>query len=320
VLSVLNFQPDARGICPFHRSIFAAFLQQTLSVPAIAVVQLLISYGVYVLIQRRRRLPADRARWLVRPLFALALSLYTPVTSAVFGMLWPRQIGAFTVLAAAPAQVFLSAQHRPFFALATVLAVLFVLGFPLVLLVAVIRNRRRIGHSAVVALLGFVYEAYRPSVYWWEVVVLVRRMVIAAVGTAMVGNARALGLTMLCIAFAVSQMYVQPMHSAMENASEVTGLGMLIVLATLPSFIASSLSLALISDALTGATALVMLSVAVWMARDTLRGGVRAVATLVSRRFSSRPFSVGADETASGPAAEMRLSLSKALLSEEVTE
>ena len=69
-----------------------------------------------------------------------------------------------------------------------VCGVLYIVGFPLAVLVLLYRRRRELYGSADDALVastrarfGFLYEAYGPTAWWWEVEELVRKLFLSAV-------------------------------------------------------------------------------------------------------------------------------------------
>ena len=69
-----------------------------------------------------------------------------------------------------------------------VCGVLYIVGFPLAVLVLLYRRRRELFGSPDDALVastrarfGFLYEAYGPTAWWWEVEELVRKLLLSAV-------------------------------------------------------------------------------------------------------------------------------------------
>ena len=85
------------------------------------------------------------------------------------------------------------------------------------------RFRGRLDEPKVMAQLGFLYESYRRDVYWWELVGLVRRLLLSLVlslfgrGTVLFSTS-AVGV--LCVSAAVQAQWA-PFHTKRENMLEL---------------------------------------------------------------------------------------------------
>ena len=71
--------------------------------------------------------------------------------------------------------------HDCLMAIAAIYAFFFVIGIPVAALYVIFLNRHRLEHRRIRSTFGFLFEGYRPKMFFWEFVVLLRKVLILAV-------------------------------------------------------------------------------------------------------------------------------------------
>jgi hypothetical protein len=104
-------------------------------------------------------------------------------------------------------------------------------GLPAVLVALVVLVRDGIGTSWCDRRFGYLYDCYRRERYWWEVVVVLRRGAVLAVGFVLNPALRAYAVAVLCFVFTAFQLAMAPHQRALENAVESGALAILAFLA-----------------------------------------------------------------------------------------
>ena len=202
-------------------------------------------------------------------------------------MLRCRQVGPYSVLAAAPAYLCSGPVYAPYRIAAVVLAVVWVAGLAvaIALLLLWLRFTDSLSKTPAVSRFGVLYEAYRPGCFWWEAVVMARRTLLTALTLIEDTATSFVFLTAACVAIAVLQTYVQPFRQQIENSVDYFSLALLVMVAVINLFAVVSSGYAAeaaiyTADVLAGAGAFFLLLFALYMSRGSI---VAAVAALRKR-------------------------------------
>lgn len=110
---------------------------------------------------------------------------------------------------------------------AGVFLLLYVLGIPALLFVPLWRRRRTLGEPAVQQSLGHLYGCYVAKFWYWEALVLARRLLVAGLVALLPFDRPAqieLALFGVLLFFLLLQVFFQPFASRLENALECASL------------------------------------------------------------------------------------------------
>jgi hypothetical protein len=103
---------------------------------------------------------------------------------------------------------------------------------PLLLAAFLVRNRSRIAKkdADLAARWGVLYEAYSPSMYWFEVTVLFRRVAFVALEAQLITlpPERSYSFVILSVLLFIAQLYLQPFAVPRENKLEAMSLLLLV--------------------------------------------------------------------------------------------
>eukprot|EP00892_Ulva_mutabilis_P007624 jgi/Ulvmu1/5233/UM022_0026.1 len=121
---------------------------------------------------------------------------------------------------------------------------LWCIGVPLLFFGALWRERRKLQHAAVRAYLGFLYIGYRHQHFYWEVVIIMRKILVVAITTLVHGTERSqlrlmlmLGIIWLAL---VMQVMLRPYAKNLLNRAEVVSLSATSATLYLSSFLMDS--------------------------------------------------------------------------------
>ena len=199
-------------------------------------------------------------------------------------MLRCRQVGPYSVLAAAPAYLCSGLVYAPYRIAALVLAVMWVAGLAAVATVVLLwlRFTNNLSQQPLSARFGVLYEAYRPECFWWEVTVMARRTLVTALTLIDDPALSFLVRTALCISITAMQAYVKPYRQEIENRAEYLSLVLLAWVAVCNLFAVQSSGYAAsaaiyTADVLAGSGALLLLVYALYMARSSIVAAVGVV-------------------------------------------
>ena len=205
-------------------------------------------------------------------------------------MLRCRQVGPYSVLAAAPAYLCSGPVYAPYRIAAVVLAVVWVAGLAVAtaLLLLWLRFTDSLSKTPAVSRFGVLYEAYRPGCFWWEVVVMARRTLLTALTLIDDTATSFVFLSAACLVIAALQTYVKPFRQKIENRVDYFSLVLLVMVAMVNLFAVLSAGYAAAAaiytaDALAGAGAVLLLLYAVYMSRASI---AEAVSTARARASS----------------------------------
>jgi len=227
-LQLANMQLNGGGFCLFKRSYFESIAQQFLF-PVISTAQLVIVIVIIQFVHYIRGRHFDASRYWIRPLIAILLGSYTPLTTAALQVLNCRPVGQYTVLVNAPAISCNSSAYILYRNIAIAVVVTVTAGVPLLLLILLIRWRHNI--AAKQRGWGYIFEAYRVPMFWWQVVELARRSGLSALTLIIDTGARSFALFLSCIVIYVLQHIIRPIADKHGNSMELISLGVLAVIA-----------------------------------------------------------------------------------------
>lgn len=105
----------------------------------------------------------------------------------------------------------------------------YVFGIPLLIGALMYRNRSKAHEPHVRYWMGHLYQAYREDLHWFEMVIIARRLLIAAIAAMLPFNsglalARASSASVVLIGSLMVQRWVQPFKKRMENTLEEVSL------------------------------------------------------------------------------------------------
>eukprot|EP00698_Gefionella_okellyi_P002185 TRINITY_DN1201_c0_g1_i12.p1 TRINITY_DN1201_c0_g1~~TRINITY_DN1201_c0_g1_i12.p1 ORF type:complete len:251 (+),score=53.68 TRINITY_DN1201_c0_g1_i12:680-1432(+) len=112
-----------------------------------------------------------------------------------------------------------------------VMAVFYVIGIPLAIFVRLWRKRSLHDDVHVQRQLGFVYGTYRKEMFWWEAVLLLRRVLLAVALTVVpftVNELSVVAIGVLLIVAIILQHWAEPFATKLENRLELAVLFVLL--------------------------------------------------------------------------------------------
>lgn len=299
VLGVFNLElPSGGGICWFYRSYFGSFVQ-SLAIPVISFVQLLLGYGAMAVVARLfyGRLPSKR-RWLYRPLLSLLLAVYTPITDAALSMLNWRVVGPWRVLTDSPGILAEGPYYQPYFVVSVVLAVVVTAGLPLTLLAFLWRRASTLQMEATKLKFGTLYERHKSSYPWWTLLVLCRRSAFASLMLITSVPFHSYAVAVFALLMHVMQLVLQPHVSVFSNVGEALSTGSLVIvtftLASSAYLDVAPLPLRTFLGVVIGVTCLILLGLIAYASRHgvaQLGRRVRGAAASLWARLQGVPLS-----------------------------
>ena len=179
----------------------------------------------------------------IRTSVAMFLYSYSQVTTVVLQYLYCVDAGNGTkVMFSSPAIDCSSSTYYAWFLVVIVLLVVDVIGAPVVIGVFLWRRRDyfRVGVKPQVKAnrfgtrWGVLFEPYRSQVYWWQIVVLLRRVVCVVLATYIITNLqwKMLGFSLLHLLTLLVELQLRPFGIAIDNQVEAVSLILLILLSS----------------------------------------------------------------------------------------
>eukprot|EP00698_Gefionella_okellyi_P011791 TRINITY_DN3131_c0_g1_i1.p1 TRINITY_DN3131_c0_g1~~TRINITY_DN3131_c0_g1_i1.p1 ORF type:complete len:1113 (-),score=238.62 TRINITY_DN3131_c0_g1_i1:40-3378(-) len=110
--------------------------------------------------------------------------------------------------------------------------IVYVVGVPVLMLALLMRARHSLEHEAQKRQLGFVFGTYRPALYFWEAVLLLRRLVLAIALSMVPFTASQFAVIMIAVVLLLSillQHSLQPFASTLDNRLEQLALYTLMI-------------------------------------------------------------------------------------------
>jgi hypothetical protein len=120
---------------------------------------------------------------------------------------------------------------------AIVFFIVYSVGIPSFFGLILLRNRKRInaGDPALEAKYGFLYETYRPTVFWFELIWFVRRVLLSA-AVSVVAPRPGYQMAMLMFILLSSMLlhrYIKPFSSSLANLMDLIATTVLVFAATM---------------------------------------------------------------------------------------
>jgi hypothetical protein len=171
--------------------------------------------------------------YLTPVLFILFLS-YNTVAHAAASMFKcrPEVVDGFRYLAADMSVTCYKPLHVAGVVGAAIVTIGFNLGYPLLLLLVLRKKKETLSTTATAQQLGFLYQGYslHRGVYWWESVVMVRKLSVIMVGTLIEDAWYQIILSICILGFAlILQLQVRPYDNPVFNRLESAILSVLCV-------------------------------------------------------------------------------------------
>jgi len=221
----VHLPTGGNSVCPFDRPLgYFNVFEQVLILALISAIQVLLGAGViFVVVRLFRGYWPNWRRWIVRPLFSLLLATYTPLSDASLSMLNCRRIGPFKVLEKSMWQTCSGALYARYSVVAVAMLVIITICVPLVLGVFLWRSRSKLAVPIFRLKFGYFYEEFREACSGWNVVVLIRRSVLAAL--LLIPNEviyiRYLAVSAWVLLMLISQVLIQPHKKSWDNIAEL---------------------------------------------------------------------------------------------------
>ena len=161
----------------------------------------------------------------------LIFLLYTQVTAALLEVfnLYPFPIEGTRRLQADVAVSSESTAYQTALLVGTIAVLVYVIGIPLATLVLLFRLRKRLHQPAVIQSFGFLFLGYRRSMYFWEMIVVLRKAMLNLAAVVFISKFPALIVGFIILAFALSvQLWAAPYSSNFMNAFEGSSIAVMI--------------------------------------------------------------------------------------------
>jgi uncharacterized membrane protein YsdA (DUF1294 family) len=200
---------------------------------------LLIHYVAYLVARClkhkwEQNLKVDKS-WYIRTLTSLLSFSYTTITQNVILYLNCRDIGDNRVVASNPDVSCSTDKYRHYSALAYILLALYVLAFPIALSAFLYwaKVKRWFENEKFSTYAGLLYQPFRSEYYFWEVVILVRRLIVIGIYVLAYSTTSARNLGLFCFSLLMLTIHIitKPFASQSENHVETALLILLTLLA-----------------------------------------------------------------------------------------
>ncbi|KAI9221780.1 hypothetical protein BC828DRAFT_380128 [Blastocladiella britannica] len=230
VLNTFNFgfdwisSIDFRSHCVMHLDPLARIVYNMYEplTPLMGVIICYIGMRVYHALVVRRKI-SSYWNWRVMAAFIWTLLWsYLMICKVALSLLNCVQIGDALVLASAPSVVCYSDQHRPYYSFAWAVVILFMLGLPVLCFGLLSYARRRLVKEPNYPLVKELYKAFQPSLWYYEIVLIVRKLLLTLLDVFMAPYEAEHGLA-LCVFFYASfllQITMQPFKNRLFNLAE----------------------------------------------------------------------------------------------------
>jgi predicted outer membrane repeat protein len=252
LFSFFNFQLffNVASKCSFKADFYQNFLIYNF-LPAILfaflMVNLFIHFIAYLIARCthhrwEKYLKVDKS-WYIRTMTSLLSFSYTTITQNVILYLNCRDVGDYRVVASNPDVSCRTDKYHHYSALAYILLALYVLAFPIALAAFLYcaKLKKWFDNEKFSTYVGLMYQPFRPNYYFWEVVILVRRLIVIGIYVLAYSTTSARNLGLFCFSLLMLSIHVitQPFASKSENNVETALLMLLTLLAGAGSSYAS---------------------------------------------------------------------------------
>ncbi|EFA77968.1 transmembrane protein [Heterostelium album PN500] len=244
VFSIFNLQLDSgqNGVlgsfCPGPYDYYEKHYMTLLTTPLL-LFMLAISTLCIVIVHRSncisRESPAPRtdlkssfASGQLNALIKLILTVYSPITQSVLSIFFCTEIGSrFSILIANNSVLCEGSQYRMATAISYGLLVI-IIGLPIIIFILLFKNRKYLENDYVIRVYGVFFLKYKPDYYYWDVLMLLRRLAVVAIALMpQSSNLRMFLLTYTSLLFVILQVRYQPFKVVGDNHLELASLVLL---------------------------------------------------------------------------------------------
>merc|ERR1711871_1365942 len=114
--------------------------------------------------------------------FYILLFSHMPISLKVFSVFQCKQVDdKFFLLADMRKECYVDEWLKRYLPISLALIVIVVIGFPLGILVLLIRKRKVLSHGQSLLTFGFLYAPYKADYYWYEVLIIFRKLLLSGV-------------------------------------------------------------------------------------------------------------------------------------------
>ncbi|KYR00529.1 transmembrane protein [Tieghemostelium lacteum] len=162
-------------------------------------------------------------------LIKLILNIYSPIAKAAFEMFFCEEISGVKLLIVDSSVVCSGAEYEKSLIVSySLLAV--IIGFPTILMILLFRQRHNLDKAYVQRIYGVFILKYKDSYYFWDVILLGRRLLIVLMSMMEpTSNERSFFLVIITLISVLIQFKCQPFKSAADNQLEFTSLTLLFI-------------------------------------------------------------------------------------------
>ncbi|EFA78115.1 Pol [Heterostelium album PN500] len=186
ILSLLNLQLESGGssiigsICPGPFDYYERHYMTFLVFPAVIFILLIFTLIITII---RKFKPNDQ------PIFPrqfgsfvkLLMNIYSPISTATFTIFFCQQIGIGNSVLVTDSSVQCSGnQYRTALKISYSMLIV-VLGIPMIIFILLFKNRKHNNDASIIRTYGAFILKYKTSYYYWDVILLFRRLVIVLV-------------------------------------------------------------------------------------------------------------------------------------------
>ena len=154
---------------------------------------------------------------------------YMKVSTQLVAIFMPSDIiNSVTYLSIDLDMVAYTPAHVTTLVFAAITLLIFTIGAPIGALCALIHFNRmeRLDEPEIFTMFGFLYAGYKPKFYWWESMVLLRKVIATVIALAPIGlELQAICAAVLLIVFTGIQLVLRPFKNERHNMLDCTAMG-----------------------------------------------------------------------------------------------
>eukprot|EP01133_Synstelium_polycarpum_P015029 gene15029-17777_t len=162
-------------------------------------------------------------------LIKLILNIYSPIATTAFTMFFCESYGAPPkVLVNNPGVECVGGTYHTALTVSYSLLVV-IIGIPSIILCLLLRNRHHLNDHYVQRVYGVFILKYRPSFYFWDVILLLRRLLIVLMSIMPISSTRSFLLVTITLVSVLLQIKYHPFKREEDNQLELTSLTVLFI-------------------------------------------------------------------------------------------
>ncbi|KAI9138070.1 hypothetical protein BKA69DRAFT_1094234 [Paraphysoderma sedebokerense] len=213
---------DAGGRCVFAYDNLQKLAYQFYA-PISPIISLFLWYSLMKIyfFTKGRKMPSYWNWRIVAALLWILLWSYTLACKAAFNLLNCYKVGNDLLLVKAPNVVCGSPEHIPYQIGATMVIIFFIALFPIVCCYLLYRARQELAENPDYPLCKELYRSYRPKLWYFEVVTLLRKLILTLLDVFIVNEAaHGLALSIYFFIIYLFQFCIQPFKNNLFNRAE----------------------------------------------------------------------------------------------------